>query len=74
MRTRGGICSKIMARSLIHSAPYKLVDGQKMYEDMEALGAYPASHGCIRLAPEDATWFTEWNPQGVPLAILPKDR
>ena len=59
---------------LIHSAPYKLVDGQKVYEDMEALGAYPASHGCIRLAPEDATWFTEWNPQGVPLAILPKDR
>ena len=59
---------------LIHGAPYKLVDGQKVYEDMEALGVYPASHGCIRLAPEDATWFTEWNPQGVPLAILPKDR
>ena len=36
---------------LIHSAPYKLVDGEKVYEDMEALGAYPASHGCIRLAP-----------------------
>jgi lipoprotein-anchoring transpeptidase ErfK/SrfK len=57
---------------LIHSAPYKLVDGQKVYEDMDALGAYPASHGCIRLAPEDATWFTAWNPQGVPLVILPK--
>jgi len=59
---------------LIHGAPYKLVDGQKVYEDMEALGAYPASHGCIRLVPEDATWLTAWNPQGVPLAILPKDR
>ena len=59
---------------LIHSAPYKLIDGQKVYEDMEALGAYPASHGCIRLAPEDAAWFTTWNPQGVPLVILPKDR
>jgi lipoprotein-anchoring transpeptidase ErfK/SrfK len=59
---------------LIHSAPYKLVGGQKVYEDMDALGAYPASHGCIRLAPEDATWFTGWNPQGVPLVILPKDR
>ena len=59
---------------LIHGAPYKLVDGQKVYEDMEALGAYPASHGCIRLVPEDAAWFTEWNPQGVPLVILPKDR
>jgi len=57
---------------LIHSAPYKLVDGQKVYEDMEALGAYPASHGCIRLVPEDAAWFTQWNPQGVPLVILPK--
>ena len=59
---------------LIHSAPYKLVDGQKVYEDMEALGAYPASHGCIRLVPEDAAWFTAWNPQGVPLVILPADR
>jgi hypothetical protein len=59
---------------LIHSAPYKLIDGQKVYEDMEALGAYPASHGCIRLVPEDAAWFTTWNPQGVPLVILPKDR
>jgi lipoprotein-anchoring transpeptidase ErfK/SrfK len=59
---------------LIHSAPYKLVGGQKVYEDMEALGAYPASHGCIRLVPEDAAWFTQWNPQGVPLVILPQDR
>jgi hypothetical protein len=57
---------------LIHGAPYKLIDGQKVYEDIEALGVYPASHGCIRLAPEDAAWFTTWNPQGVPLAILPK--
>jgi lipoprotein-anchoring transpeptidase ErfK/SrfK len=57
---------------LIHSAPYKLVDGQKVYEEMDALGAYPASHGCIRLSPEDAAWFTAWNPQGVPLVILPK--
>jgi lipoprotein-anchoring transpeptidase ErfK/SrfK len=59
---------------LIHSAPYKLIDGQKVYEDMDALGAYPASHGCIRLVPEDAAWFTAWNPQGVPLVILPADR
>lgn len=58
---------------LIHGAPYKLVNGQKVYEDMDALGAYPASRGCIRLAPEDAHWFTEWQPQGVPIAILPQD-
>ena len=57
---------------LIHGAPYTLIDGRKVYEDMDALGAYPASHGCIRLAPEDAAWFTAWNPRGVPLVILPK--
>jgi lipoprotein-anchoring transpeptidase ErfK/SrfK len=58
---------------LIHGTPYRLVDGTKVYEDMDALGAYPASKGCIRLAPEDAVWFTEWNPKGVPIVILPKD-
>ncbi len=57
---------------LIHGAPYKRVDGQKVYEDMAALGAYPASRGCIRLAPEDAFWFTQWRPQGVPIVILPR--
>ncbi len=57
---------------LIHGAPYKLEDGKKVYEDLDALGNYPASHGCIRLSPEDARWFTAWKPQGVPLVILPK--
>ncbi len=57
---------------LIHGAPYELVDGRKVYEDMEALGAYPASRGCIRLTPEDASWFTQWQPQGVPIVILPR--
>ena len=57
---------------LIHSAPYRLIDGKKHYEGLDALGNYPASHGCIRLRPEDAAWFTSWKPQGVPLAILPK--
>lgn len=57
---------------LIHSAPYRLVDGKKHYEELDALGNYPASHGCIRLLPEDAVWFTAWQPQGVPLVILPK--
>ncbi len=58
---------------LIHGSPYRVVDGEKVYEDMGALGAYPASRGCIRLTPEDARWFTEWQPQGVPIVILPKD-
>ncbi len=59
---------------LIHGAPYKLVNGEKMYEDMDALGAYPASKGCIRLDPDDAAWFSKWNPKGVPIVILPKDQ
>lgn len=58
---------------LIHGTPYRLVNGEKVYEAMDALGAYPASKGCIRLAPEDASWFTDWNPKGVPIVILPKD-
>lgn len=58
---------------LIHSTPYRLVDGQKVYEDLDALGTYPASKGCIRLTPEDAAWFTAWNPKGVPIVILPKE-
>jgi len=41
-------------------------------EDMDALGNFPASRGCIRLSPEDAQWFTEWQPRGVPLVILPR--
>ena len=59
---------------LVHGAPYELVDGKKVYEDLGALGNYPASHGCIRLTPDDARWFTAWKPQGVPLVILPKKR
>jgi lipoprotein-anchoring transpeptidase ErfK/SrfK len=56
---------------LIHSAPYTVTNGVKIYEDMDALGSYPASRGCIRLRPEDARWFTEWKPQGAPIVILP---
>lgn len=59
---------------LIHSTPYRLVDGQKVYEQVDALGAYPASKGCIRLTPEDAKWFTDWSPRGTPIVILPKDQ
>jgi lipoprotein-anchoring transpeptidase ErfK/SrfK len=57
---------------LIHSAPYRLVDGVKEYQALDALGSYPASRGCIRLRPEDARWFTSWQPEGVPLVILPR--
>ncbi len=56
---------------LIHSAPYTWRDGQKVYQGLDDLGRKPASHGCIRLRPEDARWLTEWRPEGVPIAISP---
>ena len=58
---------------LIHSAPYVLQDGVRVYQQLDAVGLYPASRGCIRLLPEDAQWFTDWQPQGVPIVILPWD-
>lgn len=54
---------------LVHSLPYTLRNGYKVYQDREALGNRPASHGCVRIAPEDADWFTAWNPQGVFMTI-----
>ncbi len=56
---------------LIHGAPYVIENGVKRYREMYALGAFPASRGCIRLRPEDAEWFTQWGPYGVPIIILP---
>lgn len=59
---------------LIHSAPYTWENGVKVYQDLDALGKRPSSHGCIRLAPEDAVWLTAWNPRGVPMTISPLTR
>ncbi len=57
---------------LIHGLPYTLgAEGEKIYVGMEDLGAAPASHGCIRLSPQDASWFRSWQPQGRPIIILP---
>ncbi len=56
---------------LIHGLPYTLdANGQKHYKGRDDLGAAPASHGCIRLSPEDANWFTDWGPEGAPIIIL----
>jgi lipoprotein-anchoring transpeptidase ErfK/SrfK len=50
---------------LIHSLPYTRGEqGAKVYQDRDALGVRPSSHGCIRIAPEDAVWLTAWNPEG----------
>lgn len=59
---------------LIHGAPYTLKSGVKVYQDLDALGVRPVSHGCVRLSPEDAAWLTAWNPEGVPVAISPLTR
>ncbi|HUV95072.1 MAG TPA: L,D-transpeptidase [Anaerolineae bacterium] len=54
---------------LVHSLPYTLTNGSKVYQDRDALGMRPASHGCIRISPEDAAWFTSWDPGGVAITI-----
>ncbi len=60
---------------LIHGLPYTLdASGEKQYVGRDDLGAAPASHGCIRLDPEDARWFSAWRPQGKPIIILPLSR
>ena len=57
---------------LIHGLPYTLDrNGNKHYKGENELGASPASNGCIRLSPDDAEWFTGWEPEGAPIIILP---
>ncbi len=56
---------------LVHGAPYLLGPrGEKVY-DTGGIGKTPVSNGCIRMLPEDAEWFTEWDPVGVPIVITP---
>lgn len=56
---------------LIHGAPYLIENGEKVYQELEALGKYPASHGCVRLPPDEARWFTQWGPEGAYCLITP---
>jgi hypothetical protein len=56
---------------LIHSAPYIKENGQKVYQELDVLGVRPASHGCIRLPPDEARWFSAWEPTGAHVVILP---
>ena len=59
---------------LIHSSPYTLAaDGNKVYQGVDDLGMFPASRGCIRVAPDEAQWFTAWGPYEVPIVVLPWD-
>jgi lipoprotein-anchoring transpeptidase ErfK/SrfK len=54
---------------LIHGAPYIKQDGVKVYQELDALGVRPMSHGCIRLTPDEAKWLTAWGPQGAHVII-----
>jgi lipoprotein-anchoring transpeptidase ErfK/SrfK len=56
---------------LIHSVPYLRSGDMKIYDRPDALGVRPASHGCIRISPEEAEWLKAWNPVGVPIEITP---
>jgi lipoprotein-anchoring transpeptidase ErfK/SrfK len=56
---------------LIHGAPYLIENDVKVYQELDVLGVRPASHGCIRLPPEEAAWLTSWEPQGAHVIITP---
>jgi lipoprotein-anchoring transpeptidase ErfK/SrfK len=62
---------KASGNILIHGAPYVYVDGKKVYQDLDSLGHYPSSHGCIRVHPADADWLTAWDLTGVPVIVTP---
>ena len=36
------------------------------------LGVKPVSHGCIRMADEDAKWIYDLVPNGTPVSVIPK--
>ena len=54
---------------LVHGNPFLKRDGKKEYQQLDALGTRPASHGCIRMPPEEAVWFTSWKPEGAHVII-----
>ncbi len=54
---------------LIHTVPYTKSGQLKQYDQLDALGNRPASHGCVRISPQDAQWLKTWNPVGVPIEI-----
>lgn len=57
----------------LHGAPYTQINGKKAYQDLEAIGIRPSSHGCIRLHPLDAAWLARWDPRDTPIIITRPD-
>ncbi len=52
---------------LFHSVPY--TEDRELIEEEAALLGKPASHGCIRLALEDAKWLYDHLPVGAKVII-----
>ena len=52
---------------LFHSLPIN-DDGYIIQEEAEQLGQ-PSSHGCVRMSMENAKWFYENIPEGIPVHI-----
>ncbi|QLQ05033.1 MAG: L,D-transpeptidase [Anaerolineae bacterium] len=74
IRDHGWFLFKAGGSILIHGAPYTFdAQGNKVYEQLDAMGLYPASRGCIRMNPADIEWLSAWNPSNVPVIILPYD-
>ena len=65
--------TRILDGYLFHSLPYFEEDEATLDTDAAALLGTPASHGCIRLRPEDAKWIAKNCPNGTPCHIYHSD-
>jgi lipoprotein-anchoring transpeptidase ErfK/SrfK len=54
---------------LLHTVPYVQQGTLRIYDQPDALGVRPSSHGCVRISVQDALWLREWGPVGVPIEI-----
>ena len=61
--------TRIIGGYLFHSLPYAEEDESTLDAEAAALLGTPASHGCIRLRPEDAKWIAKNCPNGTPCHI-----
>ena len=61
--------TRIIGGYLFHSLPYAEEDESTLDTEAAALLGTPASHGCIRLRPEDAKWIARNCPNGTPCHI-----
>ena len=61
--------TRIIGGYLFHSLPYAEEDEATLDAEAAALLGTPASHGCIRLRPEDAEWIARNCPNGTPCHI-----